>query len=385
MKGLPEKIDRDTWQPVVVGDFDKFVADHPEVSIIDRYEDQIEELFLLRNPKYRFNTDYKDELEIFVKDHVNGLGLKDKGNWFFYPWLNNIIHLLPEEMYFEMRTGRNKNLITKEEQNSYYNSVVGILGLSVGSHVALTIAMTGGAKHFKIADPDTFSGSNLNRVRIGVQSMGLGKAVCSARMIYEINPYAQIKIYKEGLNEDNIEDFFSDPKLDILIEEMDNPFLKIKVRYLAKEMRIPTIMGTDNGDNVLVDIERYDMEPDLKILNGLIGDMKVEDLANFEPQDLPKIAAKIAGADVATVRMKQSVLEVGKSIYSWPQLGTAANLCGSSIAYLARRIINKSDNIKSGRYEVNLDSIFEDDYFSEEKEQYRKKETDEFFKKMNSQ
>ena len=113
MKGLPEKIDRDTWQPVVVGDFDKFVADHPEVSIIDRYEDQIEELFLLRNPKYRFNTDYKDELEIFVKDHVNGLGLKDKGNWFFYPWLNNIIHLLPEEMYFEMRTGRNKNLITK--------------------------------------------------------------------------------------------------------------------------------------------------------------------------------------------------------------------------------------------------------------------------------
>ena len=85
------------------------------------------------------------------------------------------------------------------------------------------------------------------------------------------------------------------------------------------------------------------------------------------------------------MNMKQSVLEVGKSIYSWPQLGTAANLCGSSIAYLARRIINKSDNIKSGRYEVNLDSIFEDDYFSEEKEQYRKKETDEFFKKMNSQ
>ena len=80
------------------------------------------------------------------------------------------------------------------------------------------------------------------------------------------------------------------------------------------------------------------------------------------PKDLPKVAGKIAGANLTVPKMLYSVSEVGKSLYSWPQLGTAANMCGSLVAMLARRIINQDTNIKSGRYSVNPDAMFESDY-----------------------
>ncbi len=83
---------------------------------------------------------------------------------------------------------------------------------------------------------------------------------------------------------------------------------------------------------------------------------------------------------LAVPRMLQSVPEVGKSIYSWPQLGTAANLCGSVLAYLARRVILKAPNVVSGRHEVSLDAIFESDY--KDLADARKKEFEEFVKKM---
>jgi len=74
--------------------------------------------------------------------------------------------------------------------------------------------------------------------------------------------------------------------------------------------------------------------------------------------DLPKVAAEIAGADLVVPRMLESVAEVGKTLYSWPQLGTAANMCGSLLAYLTRRIIVGDDTLKSGRYTVSPEMIF---------------------------
>ncbi len=47
--------------------------------------------------------------------------------------------------------------------------------MSVGSHVALTLAMTGGARKISIADPDIVSGSNLNRIRSGFDTVGVSK------------------------------------------------------------------------------------------------------------------------------------------------------------------------------------------------------------------
>lgn len=370
----------DSLKPVIVlsKELENYKKTHPEIQVIDRYEELLEEIFLLRNPKYRFDKNFADPLASFIKSFGD---LKNHGSWFYFPWINSLIHFLPEDMHFEMRTGRNKNLITKEEQEKYYNSKIGILGMSVGSHVAMTITMTGGAKNIKIADLDILSGSNLNRIRTGYHNIGVPKVSIVARDIYLVNPYANIKTYGEGLTPVNMEDFLTGGgNLDCLVEEMDNPFLKLKIREFTKKFKIPVIMAADNGDGIIADVERYDTDKNLKILNGVIGSMKAEDFLGAKPEQIPGMIAKIAGANIAAVRMLHSVVEVGKTLYSWPQLGTAANLCGSTLAYLARKIILKEKNIKSGRYEVNLNSIFESDYFSAKQKSYRKKEISKFLK-----
>lgn len=372
-----EKTDRASWQPILIkeNELPSFIEGNPNLKVVDQYPEQLREIFLLRHPNYRFDPNYETEFETWQEKAPAGV-------WFHYPWLCTLIHFLPEDMHLEVRTGRNRYLITSEEQKHYYSSTVGVLGLSVGSHAALTIALTGGGKNIKLADPDTISASNTNRIKTGFQNIGLPKTVSVARQIYELNPYANVSIYPEGATETNLEEFISNPKLDILVEETDHPYLKLKAREYAKKIGVPVIMAADNGDGNIIDIERYDSDSSLPILHGLLGETKSEDLKNVSPKDLPKIIARMAGANLAVPRMLQSVPEVGKTIYSWPQLGTAANLCGTTLAYLARKIILRATNIVSGRYEVNLDSIFEKDYTDQSSA--RQKEFQAFLEKMHN-
>ena len=384
MKKIRETIDRKSFKPVKVSHKKaiRFAA-KKEVFVADRYGESLEELFLLRNPKYRFNKEYRGDFKNFAKKHCNGKSMEEMGNWFYFPWSNRLAHFLPENLHQELRTGRNRNLITKEEQKRYYNSNIGILGMSVGSHAALTIAMTGGAKTIKLADPDTISPSNLNRIRTGFTEVGLGKAVFVARQIYEMNPYAKVMTYTEGVTDKNMEGFFARPKLDVLVEEMDNPYFKIMARFLARKHHIPVIMAADNGDGIIVDVERYDLKRNLPILHGILGNIKPDDFKNISPKDLPGIIAKMAGANLATPRMLKSVLEVGKSLYSWPQLGTAATLCGATLAYLARKIV-VGGKVESGRKEFNPDSVFEPGYSSQKSKMARKAEFQKFLKKIKN-
>jgi len=327
-------------------------------SIIDSYKQQLEDYFLIKNPKYKFIKDYKNNFETFLKQFLKNKPLQKSGKWIYFPWSKKIIHCLDEKLLFETKTARNVYLITKEEQIKFYKSKIGIAGLSVGSHIALTISMIGGARYMKLADNDVISLSNLNRIKYPLESIGENKAVYCARQIYGINPYADLKIYEEGIAEKNIEEFLTKPKIDILIEEMDNLYLKIKIRELAKKYKIPVIMATDHDNNILIDVERFDLEPNRSILHGLLGSLTSENFKNIPPKDLVKLTSKIAGGKFATPRMLKSLLGVGKTIYSWPQLGNAATLCGAVGAYLAKEIILENKEIKSGRVLINIEKFF---------------------------
>lgn len=353
--------DLKSWKPIKVKS--PKAIKKPGLVVVDEYPSQLEEVFELRHPHTRFQKYTSQELKDFVTKLTKGKSLKNHGSWFYFPWRNEVVHYLPENLHQELRTARNRFLITEEEQKKYYHSTIGIFGMSVGSHVALTITMTGGAKNIKLADLDTISGSNLNRIRAGFSSLGINKAIFIARQIYEINPYANIKLYPNGISDKNIHEFITGtPKLNLLIEEMDQPYFKIKARYIARAAGIPVIMAADNGDGIITDIERYDLNKKYPILHGILGKMTPEDFKKIEPKDLPKTIAKMAGATIANVRMLESVIQVGRKIYSWPQLGTAATMCGTILAYLARGVVNKNPNLKSGRYEVNPESIFDASY-----------------------
>jgi molybdopterin/thiamine biosynthesis adenylyltransferase len=330
-------------------------------KVIDTYRLQLEDLFLIRNPRFRFNKNYQKDLTKFVKEHTKGLPLEKCGNWVYFPWNGLLVHYLEDSLHQELRTARNKNFITSEEQEKLYNTTIGIAGLSVGSNIAIALSLMGACRKMKLADPDVIAPSNLNRIITDFTNIGINKAVAIARYIYQLNPYAEIEIFKEGINKKNIKEFLKD--LDILIEELDDIEIKIEIRKLARRKKIPVIMATDNGDNVIIDIERFDIKPNLPLFHGNIKNIDYKNINKNMPK-LYKAMSKIIGLQFVPSRIMQSIFEVGKTIYSWPQLITAAMLSGAVVAYVVKKII-LNEKIKSGKLEVNLNKIFDRDYNKE--------------------
>jgi molybdopterin/thiamine biosynthesis adenylyltransferase len=330
-------------------------------KVIDAYRLQLEDLFLIRNPRFRFNKNYQKDLTKFVKEHTKGLPLEKCGNWVYFPWNGLLVHYLEDSLHQELRTARNKNFITIKEQQKLYNTTIGIAGLSVGSNIAIALSLMGACRKIKIADPDVIAPSNLNRIITDFTNIGINKAVVIARYIYQLNPYAEIEIFEEGINKKNIKEFLKD--LDILIEELDDIEIKVEIRKLARRKKIPVIMATDNGDNVIIDIERFDIKPNLPLFHGNIKNLDYKNI-NKTPAKLYKAMSKIIGLQFVPSRIIQSIFEVGKTIYSWPQLITAAMLSGAVVAYLVKKII-LNEKIKSGKLEVNLNKIFDRDYNKE--------------------
>lgn len=353
----PEKFDRAN---------ESFAAFRDRVKpsrIVDRYDLLLEDLFLIRNPRFKFIKDHTSEVQAFTEEYRAGKPLEEAGEWFFFPWNGTLAHYLPDEEHQEIRTARNRNIITKEEQKKFYGLRVAYAGLSVGSHGAMTVALMGGARDIKIADPDEVSPSNLNRIRFDFLAVGSKKTALIREYLWQLDPYMRIESFDDGVTAATIDRFLSD--VDVLVEETDNLEYKIALRLAARERGIPVIMATDNGDGVIVEVERFDLDRTTQLFNGALGDITLEEFKTFPPQELPKLATKVAGADLVVPRMLLSLKEVGQTLYSWPQLGDAATLSGIAIAYCLRKIALK-EPLGEGKKEINMDAIFDPTYASAE-------------------
>ncbi len=329
--------------------------------VSDDYEEELQELFQIQNPTKVYTPDFKNIFKQYLAELEAKTPLWQQGKWVYYPWSSTLVHILPEEDFCRVRTARNRNLINEEEQEKFYNATVGIGGLSVGSSVALALALQGGAKHLKLADMDRLALSNTNRILMGVDNLGVLKVEMAARRIYEINPYATVELFTDGLNKATIEKFFEG--LDIVIDELDNLAVKYLIREQAKKHRIAVVMAADNGDNAVVDIERYDLDANTPFFHGRMGDVSYEMLSTLDKFGIGKMITKHVGPENVTERMQQSLLEMGKTIVSWPQLGGAALINGAAVAYCIRKILN-GQPLEANRSLVNLDSLLIPDYNS---------------------
>jgi molybdopterin/thiamine biosynthesis adenylyltransferase len=349
-------------------------------SVIDDYMEQQRELFAIKNPTMAQHPDFEAKFQDHILSITKKVALVDHGVWVYFPWLSTVVHILKEDDFQIVRTARNRYLINEEEQKKFYNAVIGIAGLSVGSNVALAIVLQGGGKHIRLADHDRLALSNTNRIRSGVQNLGLLKVEMVARQIYEMNPYSTVEIFTEGLNPDNIKRFFEGPaKLDIVIDEVDHLGMKYLIREHAQKNRLAVVMAADNGDSAVVDVERYDKNFKTKFFHGRLGDVSYESLSSLKKFEIGKMITKHVGPENVTERMRQSLLELGKTIVSWPQLGGAATMSGASVAYCVRKILNDQPVIDN-RAIVSLDEKLVPNYNSAAEEKKRVKTANEFRK-----
>ena len=336
--------------------FELLIEQKPYIKIFDTIETQVRTLLKSRKPNVSLS---EGEIQKDIANLLGGKSLPEYGVWVYYPWSERIVHILDEPAFIEIRTNRNKYKITDPEQNILSKKKVGVIGLSVGQSVSITMAMERTFGELRIADFDDLEITNLNRLRSGVHNMGLLKTVLVAREIAEIDPYLKVTCFHEGITEENIESFLLDNgKLDILIDECDSVDVKINCRIVAKKHRIPVLM--EASDRGTIDIERFDLEPNRSILHGYIDHLDISKLKGLKTSEekLPYILP-ISGIETLSARMKASAVEVGQSISTWPQLASAVTMGGGMTADVCRRVLLDQLHI-SGRFFIDLEELIGD-------------------------
>jgi len=337
--------------------FDDLVASTKYLSICDEIQSQLEELIELRNPSCELTI---NELKQKVLSQLKEKSINEYGVWVFYPWSNRLVHLLDEKEFIEVRTNRNKNKISEEEQQTLLTKKIGVIGLSVGQSVAVTIAMERVCNEIVLADFDTLELSNLNRIRTGVHNLGVKKVVAVAREISEIDPFIKVHCFIDGINEHNIDSFLKhNDQLDLVIDECDDFGIKILTRLKAREYGIPLLM--EASDRGCIDIERYDLNDKLPIFHGLLDDSKLDIsiLRELSKAEMIEMIFKVHPPETLSLRLKESMAQIGKTIKTWPQLASSVVLGGAITTNVCRRLM-LDEMLVSGRYFVDLYELIPD-------------------------
>ncbi|HEX9594664.1 MAG TPA: ThiF family adenylyltransferase [Candidatus Saccharimonadales bacterium] len=314
---------------------------------------QLEELAGL---KIGNESEAVEELEAKYKDQFFS------GAWVHLPWRNQLVRLAEQDDFASLITNRNRELITVKEQAKLASQVVGIAGLSVGAGIAQAVARSCAPKVLKIADYDTVDTTNLNRLNTSFADVGQPKIDVLARQIFEINPYIEVQPFADGLDDNNIDAFFNGGQsLTLAIDEIDDFYMKLRIRQEARKNQVPVIMMTSLGDNVLVDVERYDTE-EPQVFNGVFGDTTEQEMENILKNEDPKsLAIRLVDKKYVPIRAIESVGLIGKTLSGRPQLYTTILIDSGLSAFLLKRIVLYE--LPSGRYFVNMAKLFglEDD------------------------
>lgn len=325
------------------------------IKVFDSLPTQLRDLIRTRHPAHKFSA---QELDRMTCEYLHGWKPEEYGVWVYYPWSKRLVHLLDEAEFVELRTNRNHYKITPHEQTALATKRIGVVGLSVGQSVAVTMALERSFGELRLADFDTLDLSNLNRLRAGVHHLTVPKVYVTAREIAEIDPFLKVTCFPAGVTEENYEEFLlAGGKLDVLVEECDSLDVKVQLRYEARRYGIPVVM--DTSDRGLIDVERFDLEPTRPIFHGLVGDLNPTCLRGLTTEEKVPYVLQIIGADTMSTRLRASLIEVEQTISTWPQLASSVAHGGAAAADVVRRIC-LGQMRSSGRYFADLETIIAD-------------------------
>jgi len=279
----------------------------------------------------------------------------EPAHWIHLPWRGLALRLPGPNAFWRLRTDRNRHKLLDRELTAMRARTVGVVGLSVGSAAAYTVTQEALCGRLRLADHDRLAATNLNRLAASIVELGQPKTHTVARRIAELDPYIPVSLFDEGVSDDNIDSFLEG--LDAVVEECDSIDIKLLVRTRAAEGRIPVIMET--SDRGLLDVERFDLEPDREPFHGLVGNLDVAELRDLETDDKVPHVLAILEADKLSAPMAASMIEIDQTTRTWPQLASDVALGSSLAAAALRRLFTDGASLRSGRTRLDLDATLD--------------------------
>lgn len=172
-------------------------------------------------------------------------------------------------------------------------SRVAVFGVGgVGGYVCEALARSG-VGSFDLIDNDKVSLTNLNRQIIAThKTIGREKVEVMRERILDINPDADVKIYKKFFLPENAEEFPFD-EYDYIVDAVDTVTAKIELVMKAEEKNIPIIssMGAGNkldaGQFKVADIYRTKVCPLAKVMRRELKKRGIQKLKVVYSEEMP--------------------------------------------------------------------------------------------------
>ena len=228
------------------------------------------------------------------------------------------------EQFYTALTARNRGLINEEDQARLRDATLLVAGCGSIGGAAVEPLVRLGARRLILAEPDVYEAHNLNRQHATLADVGRNKAEVLAAWATSVNPYAHIRVERDGITAANAASLVQ--QASVVIDGVDVTAAaalrcKVLLHREAQRARVPVVSGYDIAGVQLVLV--YDYRRGVPVLHGRIGDA---DLACLEPmrflarvlplralpvEIFPVLAAQREGEDVSFPQLVYSARMFG--------------------------------------------------------------------------
>jgi tRNA threonylcarbamoyladenosine dehydratase len=154
--------------------------------------------------------------------------------------------MLSESEIYGAIWSRSELLFTPEEFHRLKNAVVGVAGIGGGGCIATEMLARLGVGHLRLADPDCFDPSNLNRQLFATTStLGRPKVEVGRDRVLDINPYCKVEIFSEGITRASVEAFMEG--LTVAVTQVDVLGPDVLLHRIAARQKVPVVKGSRSG------------------------------------------------------------------------------------------------------------------------------------------
>lgn len=241
---------------------------------------------------------------------------------------------------------RNIGWLTVAEQSQLRNKRVAIAGVGGVGGIHLTTLARLGIGKFHIADLDTFELANFNRqVGATMSSLGRSKVDVAAEMARDINPECELKVFRDGVNHGNLEQFFDG--VDLYIDGLDAFVFDAREMVFAHcaERRIPATSVAPLGMSAA-------------LLNFMPGGMTFEEYFRLKGcSDAEKAIRFLVGFAPSLLHRKYLVdaTRVNLAEKRGPSTGLSCTLCAGVAAAEAVKILLGRGKVYAAPHAVQFD------------------------------
>ncbi|NBM16034.1 ThiF family adenylyltransferase [Streptomyces sp. GC420] len=237
--------------------------------------------------------------------------------------------------FYAELTVRNKGVVAAAEQRALHEATVLVAGCGSIGGAAVEPLTRLGVQRFVLADPGTYELNNLNRQSATAADIERNKASVAGRRVRDINPYASVEVFTEGVTRQTVRKLTG--SCQVIIDGVD---VTTREGWQAKHLlhrhavrrRLPLITGWDMAGTQYV--RCYDYRHVREPFDGTIS---MRDAARLDMWELLRRAVPLRY--VPTDMLAEIRANHARTDYSFPQVAYTATAFGVISSHMVVRLL----------------------------------------------